>query len=178
MDRLGTGQPYGSIVQIAYVVEDAEKAMRDYIERLGVGPWFVAGPFTPTAAMHRGKKTDITVQLCFAYSGHMQIELIQQHSAGESVFIETIRQRGYGFHHWGIASRDYDADVARYEKQGFQIAYYDEAPMGMRVAYMDTTATLPGMVEIIEANTALDAFFTDLYKASQGWDGSDPIRRL
>jgi hypothetical protein len=178
MERLGTGQPFGSIVQFAYHVEDAQKSMRDYIERLGVGPWFVAGPFTPTAAKYRGKKTDITVTLCFAYSGHMQIELIQQHSRGESVFTEAVRARGYGFHHWGVASRDYEADVARYQKQGFEIAYYDEAPMGMRVAYMDTTAMLPGMVELIEANTALDQFFTDLYSKSQGWDGRDPIRQL
>lgn len=178
MDRLGTGQPLGSIIQFAYVVEDVEKAMRDYIDRLGVGPWFAAGPFTAAAAKYRGKPIDINLTLCFAYSGHIQIELIQQHSKGDSVFTETARRRGYGFHHWGIASRDYDADVARYQKQGFEVAYYDEAPMGMRVAYMDTTAMLPGMVEIVEANTALDRFFIDLYKASQGWDGRDPIRRL
>lgn len=178
MDLLGTGQPFGSVVQIAYVVEDAEKALRNYIDRMNVGPWFVAGPFDAANAKYRGKRIDINLTLCFAYSGHMQIELIQQHSPGESVFTETARKRGYGFHHWAIASRAIDADVGRYQKQGYEIAYYDEAPMGMRVAYMDTTKELPGMVEILEGNKELDGFFTDLYNASQGWDGRDPIRKL
>jgi hypothetical protein len=43
---------------------------------------------------------------------------------------------------------------------------------------MDTTAFLPGMVELIEANAALDQFFTDIYNKSQNWDGRDPIRQL
>jgi hypothetical protein len=50
--------------------------------------------------------------------------------------------------------------------------------MGMRVAYMDTTKELPGMVELIEGNAAFEAAFAPAYKASLNWDGRDPIWRF
>jgi hypothetical protein len=41
------GQPLGSIAQFAYVVEDMEREMLRYVERLHLGPWIVRGPFQP-----------------------------------------------------------------------------------------------------------------------------------
>ena len=178
MVSLGTGQPYGSIVQMAYVVADVDVTMKAYIERMGVGPWFVAGPFHPQKPVYRGKVVVPHLTLAFAYSGTMMIELIQQHDDSPSVVTEAVKARGYGFHHWGLGVADFDAALAGYRRQGYVVAYSDTAPMGMRVAYMDTLKELPGMVELIEANAAFDAYFTPMYKASLGWDGHDPVRRL
>ena len=41
---------------------------------------------------------------------------------------------------------------------------------------MDTRDVLPGFTELIETTPANDRFFTDIYKACLGWDGSDPLR--
>jgi hypothetical protein len=41
---------------------------------------------------------------------------------------------------------------------------------------MDTTAELPGMVEMIELGTSFDPIFSRFYGATIGWDGKDPIR--
>ena len=49
-------------------------------------------------------------------------------------------------------------------------------PSGARVGYMDTTADLPGMIELIELGAAFEPTFNRFYKASIGWDGTDPIR--
>jgi len=49
-------------------------------------------------------------------------------------------------------------------------------PTGGRVAYVDTTAELPGYVELIEMDADTDTAFTRFYAASLAWDGSDPIR--
>lgn len=178
MALMGTGQPYGSLAQIAYVVQDAAAAMTAYVERMKVGPWFVAGPFTPVKAVYRGTPIAPRLTLALAYSGTTMIELIEQHDDGPSVFAEVAKARGYGFHHFGIATQDFDADVAAYQAKGYAVAFSDEAPMGMRVAYMDTSSELPGMVELIEGNAAFEAFFTPIYRASVGWDGRDPIRQL
>jgi Glyoxalase/Bleomycin resistance protein/Dioxygenase superfamily len=118
MTMLSFGQPVGGIVQIAYTVKDIERGMRDYTERLNVGPWFVTGPFVPSRGFYRGQPTDMSLTLAVAYSGHMMVELIEQHDDKPSVYQETIRTKGYGFHHWGMCSRSFDADVARYEKAG------------------------------------------------------------
>jgi hypothetical protein len=41
---------------------------------------------------------------------------------------------------------------------------------------VDTTAELPGYVELIELDPTTDATFTRFYAASLAWDGSDPVR--
>ncbi len=173
-----TGQPHGSIAQIAYIVPDIEAAMRSYVARLNVGPWFVAGPFVPQKGVYRGTPITPRLTLALAYSGTTMIELIQQHDDGPSVFAETVKKRGYGFHHFGLAVREFDAEVAAYLGKGYEIAFSATAPMGMRVAYMDTEKELPGMVELIEGNQAFEDFFTPIFRASIVWDGKDAVRRL
>lgn len=172
----GDGMP-ANVAQIAYVVEDIEASMRAFVDDLGVGPWFVAGPFNPPKPLYRGKVVAPLLTLALAYSGEMMIELIQQHDDQPSVFREAIESRGYGFHHWAVLVSDFDAAVARYRSRGFEIAFSDTAPMGMRVAYMDTISTLPGMVELIEENAAFAKAFGPIRQAAIGWDGRDPVRR-
>ena len=115
-----TGQPHGSIAQIAYIVPDIEAAMRSYVARLNVGPSFVAGPFVPQKGVYRGTPITPRLTLALAYSGTTMIELIQQHDDGPSVFAETVKKRGYGFHHFGLAVREFDAELAAYLGKGYK----------------------------------------------------------
>lgn len=177
MALIGIGGKPATITQIAYIVEDAEASMKSYVEHMGIGPWFVTGPFNPAKPLYRGKAVVPLFTIAVAYSGEMMIELIQQHDDKPSVFQEAIATRGYGFHHWGVAVTNFDEEVARYRKNGFEIAFSDTAPMGMRVAYMDTLSVLPGMIELIEANRAFEAAFGPVRQAAIGWDGRDPIRK-
>ena len=176
MGLMATGQPYGSVTQVAYVVEDIEASIRTYVDRMGIGPWFLASRFNPAKAVYRGTPNVPLFSLAVAYSGTTMLELIQQHDDTPSVFNEKPKASRYGFHHWGIAVENFDAEVERYRHDGYEIAFSDTAPMGMRVAYMDTSKVLPGMVELIEGNAAFDGAFAPAYKASLKWDGRDPIR--
>lgn len=161
---------------MAYVVEDIHLAMDTWVKRLKVGPWFLLSSFTGVDALYRGRPTDASVSLAMSFAGHMMIELIQEHRKVPSVYREAIEKRGYGFHHWGIASKDFDGDLARYEGLGYDVAFHARVPTGGRVAYMDTTADLPGMVELIELGAGFDAVFNRFHRASIGWEGEDPVR--
>jgi hypothetical protein len=176
MRQLGFGQPVGGIIQSAYVVEDIYASMRDFTARLGVGPWFVSDPFQPPEGRHRGEPTTFTITLAIAFTGHHMVELIQQHDQNPSVYVETVKGRGYGFHHWAIGSDNFEADVDRYKLAGFVVAFSDRSPRGMRVAYMDKPGELPGMIEIVEMTEAAEAAYTRCFEAAQGWDGKDPFR--
>ncbi|HWK47785.1 MAG TPA: VOC family protein [Stellaceae bacterium] len=175
--ELAFGQQAGGIVQCAYTTPDIEQGMRDFTERLAIAPWFVMGPFVPPEGMYRGQPTSMRLTLAIGFAGHMMIELIQQHDDLPSVYQETIRVRGHGFHHWAIASLDFDADVARYQAQGYEVAFSDRSPRGVRIVYMDTGRDLPGMLEIIELTEAIEARYAEMYEASRTFDGKDPIRR-
>jgi hypothetical protein len=120
--------------------------------------------------------TDASVSLAMSFAGHMMVELIQEHAPVPSVYREVIDKRGYGFHHWGIATKDFDRSVAEYQASGYDLAFLARVPTGGRVGYMDTTRDLPGMVELIELGEAFDPVFSRFYRESIGWDGKDPVR--
>ncbi len=81
------------------MVENIALAMRDFTDRLKVGPWFVSGPFVPAKGVYRGAPTDMRLTLAVGFAGHMMFEVIEQHDAKPSVYREMIETRGYGFHH-------------------------------------------------------------------------------
>jgi hypothetical protein len=178
MTLLNIGQPVGGIIQIAYTVKDVENAVRSYAEDLRIGPWFLRGPLQARKPIYRGVRQDLKLSIAIAYSGHMMIELIQQHDNQASVYKESFERNGYGFHHWGIASDRYDDEIASYLDRGFELVFTDETPAGTRVAYFDAKRGWPGFIELIEINSASELRYSKMYAEALVWDGRDPIRKV
>lgn len=176
MQNLLYGQPLGGITQVSYVVEDLDKAMSAYARYLGTGPFFASKRIDVKGAEYRGKPSDFSLRIAIGYSGHTQIELIQQLDDRPSVFRELIERSGYGFHHWGVGTRDIDADVARLVGEGGTVSFRARSQAGARVVYVDGVSGLPGMVEMIEMTSAQEKFYTAIYVAALGWAGTEPIR--
>jgi hypothetical protein len=173
---LAFGRQAGTVIQYAYTVPDVNAAIAVYVDRFGAGPWFRRGPFSPPDARYRGEPCAMTITLARTFAGDSMIELIQQHDDSPSVFTEKIRQQGYGFHHWAIGSKDIDRDVARFTGHGYPVAFEDRVPSGARIVYVDATAELPGMIEIIEMNEIQERMYAEFRRAAATWDGTDPIR--
>lgn len=177
MDELSFGQPRGAVIQLAYVVEDLTTAINDWIRDLGVGPWFRLNGFDGGAdAVYRGGPSSARVNLAMAFTGHMQIELIQPTDQEPSVYRETVTDRGYGFHHFGVASDDVEASIAALKGNGYEVAFVASVPTGSRVVYMDGGAGRPGMIELIPAIPAMEEMWGRYYRAAIGWDGTEPVR--
>jgi hypothetical protein len=176
MSLVSFGQPDNGIIQTAYVVEDMKTAIQHWTRNLKVGPWFLIDRFTGVDPHYRGQPSTAAVALAMSFAGHMNVELIQPLDDAPSVYRDTIQKQGYGFHHWGMATANFDADFENYERQGYEAAFTLQVPSGGRVAYMDTTRDLPGMIELIELGSDFEPTFNRFYRASIGWDGTDPIR--
>lgn len=176
MTSFDFGQPDDGIMQMAYIVPDIQAAMRSWSADMRVGPWFLLDHFSGDDPTYRGAPCHADVSLAMGFAGHMQIELIQPNDEHPSVYKETRDQRGWGFHHFGVGSRDFEGDIARYEAQGYELAFRAGVPTGGSVGYMDTKGQLPGMLELIEIGPMMEAVFTKFYRASLGWDGTDPVR--
>lgn len=161
--HLAFGQPIDGIIQIAYLVEDIDRAMPAYTELLGVGPW---------RADRCGR--DDRPRLHWPSDG--RVDPAAQNSP--SIYMETISRVGYGFLHWGVGVEDIDADVARFASLGYEVVLSDELPTGGAVRYLDTTNDLPGMIELIGMNAAQERLYTSVHAASLAWDGKDPVRVL
>jgi hypothetical protein len=176
MSLVSFGQPDDGIIQMAYVVEDIQRAMAEWAANLKVGPWFLIEHFTGVDPVYRGRPSQADVALAMSFAGHMNIELIQPNNDAPSVYRETIQKRGYGFHHFGVATANFDRDLARHRAAGSELAFSLHVPSGGRVAYLDTTPHLPGMIELIELGAEFETVFNRFYRASIGWDGRDLVR--
>ncbi len=176
---LSFGQPLGGIMQVAYVVEDIEKAMNHWTKTLGVGPFFLFEHFALEDYRYRGKPSDLDITIAMGFSGSMCFELIFQHSTSPSVYTEVVGRKGYGFHHWAVSTTSFDADLARYASSGnAEVLYGRVEPVDARAAYVDTMAELGGMIELIEMNPAVEGLFSAVKEPSVNWDGKDPVRIL
>ena len=76
-----------------------------------------------------------------------------------------------------MATENLDADLAEYQARGIEVAFFDLTPIGTRIAYVDTTAELGGMIELIELTPEQERRYTAMYAASVGWDGENLLRR-
>ena len=176
MSLVSFGQPDDGVIQMAYVVTDIQRAMQLWIEKLKVGPWFLLPNFTGIDPQYRGKASQADVSLAMSFAGHMNVELIQPNNDAPSVYREVLESRGPGFHHWGVATSNFDRDLERHRASGHDLAFWLRVPTGDRVAYMDATATLNGFIELIELGEGFEPAFNRFYRATIGWDGQDPVR--
>jgi hypothetical protein len=176
MGLVGFGQPDDGIIQMCYVVPDIRAAMNTWVSNLNVGPWFLLDHFTGVNPRYRGSDSTADSALAMSFAGHMNIELIQPNNDAPSVYKEWIDRHGYGFHHWGRGTNNFDRDVELYRSAGHELVFICSVPSGGRVAYMDTTSELPGYVELIELGAGFETTFSRFYRASIGWGGEDPVR--
>jgi Glyoxalase/Bleomycin resistance protein/Dioxygenase superfamily len=173
---LGFGQPRDGVIQMAYIVEDIRAAIAYWTEELHVGPWFLLDSFTGRHPVYRGEPSRAEVSIAMSFAGHMNIELIQPKDDHPSVYRETLEQRGYGFHHFGVCTDDIETAIADLEAKGLTLAFRAGVGSGGDVAYMDGGPGKPGMTELIEYMPGMDAGFTATWRASRDWDGTDPVR--
>jgi hypothetical protein len=176
--NLKFGQPDNSVIQLAYVVADIETSIREYHQRMSVGPWQLRGPFTTTSARYHGKAVAISLSIAHAFAGHTMIELIQQHDQLPSVYTDTITRTGYGFHHWGVSCPDFDAKLEALSTENKAPVFEDKTAIGTRVAYVDFRDSMGGFVEYIEMTEAAEARYTAMYARALTWDKKELITRV
>ncbi len=176
MKTFGFGQKAGQIVQTAYVVKDIRAAIDWWVKdgKAGRSSCSTVSP-APNSA-NRGEPTQADVAIAMGFAGHMMIELIQPRDDRPSVYRETIRARGHGFHHLGIAFEDVEAARSEYHGRGYHVAFSAPVPSGGTVYYMGDGPDAPGFIELIPATQGMDEMFTKYWKASVDWDGRNPVR--
>jgi hypothetical protein len=173
---MGFGAHVGQTIQTAYVVKDIREAIDWWVNEARVGPWFLLDHFWAPDQTYRGAKATADVAIAMGFAGSMCIELIQPLDDNPSVYKDMIDQRGYGFHHIGVAVSDVDAQIPAHEARGYRVAFRAQVPTGGAVAYLDNGRNDPGMLELIPATSGMDEAFTRFYQAAQNWDGTDPVR--
>lgn len=176
---------FGSIRQVAFVVRDVERALRYWVETLGVGPFFLLREIAPDTFRYRGVVSPApTLTIGFANSGDVQIELIQQHDDHPSAYRDFLASGREGLQHvssW-LTRAEYDATYARMTAADVPVAHEGAmAGGGVRFAYFATDAAATGgiMYEIADvAEPNVYPMMQMIADAARDWDGGDPVREL
>jgi len=171
-------QPAGALIQTAFVSADIRTTMAEMTRAMKVGPWFLREHGVFADQFYRGQPATTALSIAMGYAGDMLFEIIQQLDDSPSVYRDVVAQRGFGMHHFGVASDDFEATCAHYTAESFEEVYVAEVANGARVAYFDTFGRLPAMIEVIEYLPATQAMFASFKAAAENWDGTDPVRPL
>ncbi len=177
-ESLGQVSSDGEIIQMAFVVPDIREAVDAWVRELNIGPFFLIEHWTGIDPVYRGEPSQAKSSIAFGFAGQMQIELIQPEDDCGSVYKEAIAQKGYGFHHFGVATGDLDAAVKDYEARGYQVAFTADVAPDSRVAYLDGGSLKSGIIELIKVTKATEEMFSAMRKAGHEWDGLDPLRPI
>jgi catechol 2,3-dioxygenase-like lactoylglutathione lyase family enzyme len=106
--------------QVAFVVQDIDKAVKYWADVLHIGPWSVYTLNQPSLkdCFHRGQATEFGIRHALTWSGNIQFELIQP-LHGPSIYQEQLDSRGEGFNHIGAIVEDHAVAVASMIAHGF-----------------------------------------------------------
>jgi len=169
---------FGPVMQLGFVVPDLEHGMRHWLDKVGIGPFFVLEHVKFAQVVYKGKPSGIDMSVAIAQWGEVQVELIQQFNDAPSIYSEfTGREKG-GLQHVGVMTNSVADDLVRLKTLGIEAVQQGHTGTGIRFAYLDTDDHPGAMIELIEAGPAITGFFQMVKDAAQGWDGSEPIRRM
>lgn len=167
---------FGTIRQAGYVVPDIEAAMDHWSRVLGVGPWFYNPKVPIVNYRYRGESHEPHNSVALANSGTLQVELIQTRNDVPSMYRDFLRAGHSGLQHVAYWTEDYDADLARLLAQGFKPVMSGEVGERGRFIYFDTEFHPGTVIELSEVAGPKGKMFRMIREASEGWDGSDPVR--
>lgn len=172
---------FGPVMQLGFVVPDLEASARHWAA-LGAGPFFLLEHISFAECSFRGRPLQIDMSVAVGQWGDVQVELIRQFDDVPSIYTTFDGSRAGGLQHVGVMTDSVSEHLARLAPHGIGPVQQGSTANGIRFAYVDTDR-LPGahpggMIELIERGPAIEGFFDMVRRASVGWDGRDPVRRL
>ena len=114
--------------------------------------------------------------VALANSGPLQIELIQTRNDVPSMYRDFKAAGHRGLQHVAYWTNDYDADLARATAHGFKPVMSGEVGERGRFVYFDTEFHPGTVIELSEVTGPKGKMFRMIREASEGWDGSNPVR--
>jgi methylmalonyl-CoA/ethylmalonyl-CoA epimerase len=144
--------------QVAFVVRDLDRAVRDLDGVLAAGPWrgYVFDAGSVEACTYRGEPADWSLRLV-VNDDRPQFELIEP-LAGPSIHADWLSARGEGFHHLAYVVESVPETTAQMAAASFpaiQTGHSFGADRDGVFAYYDTADALGFFVEAVEPPGAL-----------------------
>jgi catechol 2,3-dioxygenase-like lactoylglutathione lyase family enzyme len=165
-------------IQIAYHVPDPERAARGYARAFGWGPFFLIEHIPLSKCIYRGAPAAFDHSSAYGQAGDLMIELITQHDDTPSVLRDLFTRDAIGVHHIARFVPDLLEALDEARRAGGDIALDACTATGTNFAMLDASSKLGHMIELYEPAGDLLKFYRYVRRAAEGWDGTEPLRRL
>ncbi len=167
---------FGDIMQLGYIVEDVP-ATAERWARLGVGPFYFLEGQTFDNYYYRGEKTELELNMAFAYWGDVQVELIQPVNATDNLYTAALKKSAGAINHYATVISDLDGLLDRHQLRD-RIIHEGAMPSGIKFVYLDEFAPGSLHLELIQANEQALQGFAGMKAMAKAWDGKDPLRSM
>ncbi|MGD1823565.1 MAG: VOC family protein [Pleomorphochaeta sp.] len=143
-----------SVGQLGFVVEDLDKAMKNYYDKFGIEDWkiYTYGPPLLKYMNYKGNPITYKVRIGLSYLGNSRIELIQP-VEGHTIYTDFINKNGFGLQHLGVYVKDIKKEIKLAEESGISVIMEGGGfgPDGDgHFAYLDTEDKFGICYELIE----------------------------
>jgi methylmalonyl-CoA/ethylmalonyl-CoA epimerase len=173
--RTQLGEPH----HYAYVVDDIEATVSRLVDQLGAGPFLLIENVPVENVLSRGEPAEFVHNSAFGQCGGGAIELMQALSLAP----ERVRKGFSGprprIHHVAYVVPPTEVTDVRRSLDERGLTEYLSSQLGkVETTLHDASATLGHDIEIHGDNKGLRDFFAMVRGAADGWDGSEPLRRV
>jgi hypothetical protein len=168
---------FGPMLQVAWVVNDLDKAMSRWLDTQSVGPFYVMRHCPLENVLYRGQPTTVDIDVGIAQAGGVQIELIQQNDAKPSCYRDMFAVGAEGFHHVCYFVDDLKGAIAHFAQRDQPVAIQGNFG-AVEFAYVDSRSGVGCMTELVGRHPDIESFFKMIADAAVDWNGKDPIRTL
>jgi methylmalonyl-CoA/ethylmalonyl-CoA epimerase len=141
------------LTQIGIYTKDIAAAMKQYEDAFGIGPWLLSELETARCS-YRGCEVKLRTLIAMAYSGRIQLELIQVLS-GENLYLDTLGGREEGLHHLGFEVSDLEERLHACREAGIEVLQrgtFKHLGMTFEYAYLDTQDSVGVILEFIQTS--------------------------
>jgi Glyoxalase/Bleomycin resistance protein/Dioxygenase superfamily len=166
------------IIQVAYVVDNIDRAIERWHQMWGTGPFIVRRHIVMDKVWYRGTPTTLDISAAFVQAGQLQIEFVEQHDDAPSAFHDMYPRGQQGVHHVAVMPEDYRATVDRFVALGYPVATELQTRSGRGASFLDTRAILGHMVEVYPQSDGIRALYRTVAEETARWDGRTMVIEL
>jgi hypothetical protein len=138
--------------QLGIITRDIQDALPGVAAAFNMRTWYEP-KYAEKQFFINGEQANLEFNLVFAYSGGLQVELIEEKSQKAEIFRVHLDQQGQGIHHLGFFIPDMDAKLKIVEQLGLDIIFegkFKTAGGGsVRFVYLNTRQQCGIILELI-----------------------------
>lgn len=177
MTKISKIKALGDVVQMAYLPEDFDAALKYWTETVGVGPFFLMENVRLGEMKYRGQPTDSAFSIAIGYWGDVQIELIRPENDAPSIYNGdyAVTDR---MHHICIFVKSIEEARAACAEVGAEILVEGKVGDDGEVIYVDAGGGPGTVIELLQPMGGSEGLFDMMRDAARNWDGSEPLRKL